>query len=373
MWVPFVQMVFPFAKSKRLKGAFIPHAKPLFSDTSWLAGNFQRNYELYLNDTIGFYQDFICVRNQIDFSLFRKCHSYDIEVGKNDYLIATTHIDAHLGKLHTRLSKIDSTSKMLKQLNDTLIKLNKTLIVIFAPSRGAFYKDLAPSWYDMTPQHESDYQAYNRLLNNTGVKILDFNKSFLEKKASSPYPLFTKCGIHWSIYGAAVAGDSMARFIEKERKQDLPDIRFDRIVVSDTARSTDADLNSTLNLIWDVKNEPMAYPVLSFNKKDKAKLNALFIGDSFFFTFGITYIPEGIFNEYSFWYYNKTVFSKDSTNGKTASELNLAGEINKRDVIALIATETNLTDLGWGFIEKAWNHYYSSSSQISSSPNQMKK
>lgn len=357
IWMPFVQMVFPVMEAEALKGAFVPHAKPTFTDSTWFRGDFQRAYEQYLNDTIGFHQDFIRLRNQIDFSLFDKCHSYDIEVGKKGYLVATWHIDSHLGKLRARETQIDSLAGMLKQVNDSLIKMNKTLIVIFAPSRGSFYKELAPNWYDLTPVHESDYQRYTRLLAGSRVKCLDFNKAFLLQKQTSKYPLYTKCGVHWSSYGAAIATDSLVKFIEKERQVDLPDITTSKIELSDSARGADADLNSTLNLIWPVKNEIMAYPKFSFNKTGKAKLKLLTIGDSYYFGMLENKIPDNVFEENSFWYYNNSIYTNGPNMGKTVKDVSLKDEIGKHDVIAIIATESTLIQFGWGFIEKAWLVY----------------
>lgn len=354
VWLPFAQMIFQVVDSKGLKGAFVPHAKPELSDSAWFAGDFQQKYEQYLNDTIGFHQDFIRLRNQIDYSLFDKCHSYDIEVGKNGYLVATWHIDAHLGKLRARESRIDSLVSMLTQINDTLNKMNKTLIVLFAPSRGSFYKELAPAWYDLTPVHESDYQRYVRLLSKTNVRYIDYNKSFLENKNKSKYPLFTKCGIHWSTYGAAVAADSMVKYIESVRKIDMPDIRFGKIEQSKNARGADADLNSTLNLIWDVKNDLMAYPHLLFVKEGKAKLKLLNIGDSFYYGIMESKVTDEAFEEYSFWYYNSSISSNGPNIGKNARDLSVYAEIRKHDVISLNATESTLINFGWGFIEQAW-------------------
>lgn len=358
LWAPLAQMVFQVIDSGGLKGAFVPHAKPSLSDSTWLNGDFQKEYELYLNDTIGFHQDFIRLRNQIDFSLFKLCHSYDVEVGQNGYLVATTHIDAYLGKVRTRETAIDSTVKKLQDLTDTLSKLNKTLIILFAPCRGSFYKELTPYWYDLEKKNESDYECYLRLLAKTNVKVLDYNKWFNQIKKTSRYPLFTKCGIHWSAYGATLAGDTLVKYIEKVRGIDLPDVSFSKIEESFKDRGADADMGNAINLIWKIKNDKMAYPKLSFNKTNKAKTKLLTIGDSFYYGILESWIPYEAFEEFSFWYYNIEIGSNGPNSGKKVSEVNLKQEIEKHDVITLIATEINLKGIGWGFIEQAWQLYY---------------
>lgn len=355
LWLPFLQMVFYYFETKPLKGYFAVHAKRKLNDSSWFSGCFQKDYEHYINDTIGFHHDLVRLRNQLDFSLFKKCHSYDVEIGKNNYVMATTHIDAYLGKKPAPVELLDALMAKLKQLNDTLIKMNKTLIVCLAPNKGRFYKELAPGWYDVTKIGRSNYEWYVDQLSGSNVKVIDFNAWFLQRKEITKYPLFTKGGIHWSSYGATLAADSLVKFIEAKRGIDLPDIKFESITVSDSARNTDADISEALNLIWPIKNDFMAYPKLSFNRSGKAKVKTLFIGDSFFFNIDYTTIPKEVFDDYSFWYYNKEVKSFNQTNGKIVDKIYFSGEIYKHDVIVLVSTEINLDNLGWGFIQRAWD------------------
>jgi hypothetical protein len=353
-------MVFPFIKSAGLKGAFVPHAKPKLTDSTWFTGEFQRQYEQFLNDTIGFHQDFIRLRNQIDYSVFDKCHSDDIEVGKKGYLVSTWSLDAFRGKLRGREARIDTIVMMLQDLHNTFRKMNKTLLVVLAPGRGTFYKELAPLWYDLTPVHESDYQKYARLLKKTDVNYIDFNNWFLKQKSRSEYPLYTKGGIHWSAYGAAVAADSILTFIEHERNADLPDMTFKTIKMSTKAREQDADMAKSLNLIWELKNDPMAYPEIVFNKKTSKKLNLLVIGDSYYYGILNTAMPIESFNEHSFWYYNNTINTNGPNQWKTTKDIDFTTEVEKHDVIMLIATETTLSRFGWGFIDKAWEVFCTS-------------
>lgn len=353
LWLPLLQMNLNLVKSDSLKGAFIPHSKPLLNDSTWFDGSFQYNYELYLNDTLGFHQDFIRLRNQLDYSLYSKCHSYDIELGKDGYLVATTHMDAYLGKTKTRVGKIDTLIRKLAQLSDTLARRGKTLLFVIAPSRGSFCLDKAPDWYDTTKVAESDYEVFLRMLKNTTINYIDFDKSFLRDKKRSKYPLYSKCGVHWSNYGAYVAGDSIVRHLEYLRKIDLPDLVLSRLKRSYRARKPDADLNAALNLIWPVKNELLAYPVIYYNKLNKDPLKTIIIGDSYFFNIGINYIPEYVFSEYEFWYYNNTVFSSTPNSGKSASSIDIIEAADKTDVFIIMATQINLGNVGWGFIERA--------------------
>src|ERR1700740_1126419 len=147
LWLPLIQAAFGIWKNTFvLKGAFVNHPEPVFSDTGWFSGTFQKNYEEFINDSIGFHNPMIGVRNQLDYSLFNKCHAYDIELGKDGYLVATTHFEAILGKTTTAVQHLDTLIKNFVFLADTLEKLNKKLTVIFAPSKGSYCLDKAPGW-----------------------------------------------------------------------------------------------------------------------------------------------------------------------------------------------------------------------------------
>ncbi|MBK7669082.1 MAG: hypothetical protein IPJ32_18120 [Sphingobacteriaceae bacterium] len=163
-----------------------------------------------------------------------------------------------------------------------------------------------------------------------------------------------------SSYGAAIAADSILRFIEKVRNEDLPDVSISKIELSKTARGADADLSTTLNLIWPIENDIMAYPKLVFNKNGKAKLKILGIGDSFYYGIEESTVPTEAFEEHSFWYYNKSIISNGPSNQKKTSDISLINEISRNDVIVILANETNLKDFGWGFIDQAWGLYFGS-------------
>jgi hypothetical protein len=73
------------------------------------------------------------------------------------------------------------------------------------------------------------------------------------------------------------------------------------------------------------------------------------------FNFGIS----KAFSNDHFWYYNKQVYPDSFKSPLETSQLDLRAQIAQHDVIIIMATEANLPGLGWGFIENAWNLFYS--------------
>jgi hypothetical protein len=359
--VPLVETQFRFFHLDSLKGAYTRKNKPLFTDSTWFNGKFQSPYEEYINDTVGFRSLLVKFSNQLDYSFFNKLHAYDIVVGKNNSLQATTHYDAYLGKLNIPYRSIDSLSNKLKLLQDTLSKKNISLIFVFAPSKGSFAISEAPYSYDTTRKNLSWYSQYLSAFNKKGITYFDFNRYYLDAKNRTPYPLYTKYGIHWSYVSCAYAFDTLCRFINQKRNIILPSVKFKNPIAADKPyKEVDIDLTPSLNLLFPIKfDEKFWMPDFIVNAdSSSAKVNALFVTDSYFWNITSLGLHDEIFNHCSFWYYNDTGYEKNNPGSFLVSSRDIGKEIEKHQVIVIMATFTNLDNPGWGFIDRAYNHYF---------------
>lgn len=355
--LPLVQTIYPIIDSYPLRGSFTKHPCPKISDTAWFNGSFQKALEKYLSDEVGFKPDFVRLKNQIDFSFFHKCHSEDVELGEEGILFSTTYLDYYYGKVFTRPSKIDSIVFKLEKINDTLIKLGKTLIVVIAPNKCEYFVEYAPSWYEKIKVHETDYELYNRLFSKTSIQVIDCKKWFNAIPKTTPYPVFTKCGIHWSLYGSHLAIDSITKYIEWKRKVDIPDIIVKAIKLTKKDKGSDADMSKTLNLIFPIDNGTMAYRETRVSKRNKVMLNLLVVGDSYFWNIIDSYLLFDVFKEHQFWYYDNEIYTSGPNKGLFPKNIDLQMEVERNDVFVLMATEPNLGNLGWGFIDRMYEKY----------------
>ncbi len=73
--LPLLQHSFSIIVSGPLNGLYAEVPDTAFSLKKWLNGSYQHQKELYLNEKTGFRPDMVRLNNQIDFSLFDKCHS----------------------------------------------------------------------------------------------------------------------------------------------------------------------------------------------------------------------------------------------------------------------------------------------------------
>lgn len=351
--IPLVQSVTRIIREKPLKGAVSAPVSERFTLKDWFSASYQNTKEKYYNDAFGFRSFFVRINNQIALSLFREVHAFSVIFGKKNYLFEENYIKAWYGADFIGADSIARRIEKLKYIQDQLrLRYHKNLVVVFAAGKGSFYPEYFPPEISY-PKGPTNYETHARLSREAGLQVIDFNRWFLENKLTSPYPLYPKYGIHWSVYGASFAADSILNYIERIRGIDLPSLSWDRVEIK-KAQKDDYDMGYGLNLLFRLQRDKMAYPVLKFESADgKIKPSVLVIADSFYwgmFKFGIT----KAFSTSDFWFYNKEIYHSVLGPPIGTDQVGLWEQIQSHDVIILMATEANLPKFGWGFIEKAF-------------------
>lgn len=350
-----IQKKIKFVEFAPLKGAILPVEWKSFSFQDWFSGNFQKHTEKYINENFGFRNFLIRLNNQIAFDLFHKAKANGVIVGKNNYLFEENYIKAYNGTDFIGKNTIKHRMEQLKFIQDTLKKLNKDLILIFAAGKGDFYPEYIPDRMK-TKQKITNYTYHLKLAKEMGIEYIDFNDYFLKNKGKTKYPLYPKYGIHWSMYGMCLVADSLVHYIEHERKIDMNTIYWNKIE-SKQPEDEDYDIGDGMNLISKLKSFPMGYPQIQFEKDSlKAKPNILVVSDSYYwgiFNFGFSIL----FNESHFWYYNQEIYPDSYIKPVSTKQIDLKEEIQKHDVILLMSTQATLPNLGWGFIERSSKEY----------------
>jgi hypothetical protein len=349
---PLIQNTFTVFKVEPLKGAITPAADTAITVDGWFSGDYQSQKENYLNEEFGLRNIFIRFNNEIAFKFYNKALANNVVIGKQNYLYEEDYIKAYYGRDFIGMDSISKRMHKLKFLQDTLAKLNKTLIFIIAPGKGTFYPEYFPDNLK-SEKGPTNYEAYVKLANELGINYIDFDKYFVENKNKSKYLLYPKYGIHWSYYGECLAADSIVKYIEKKRNIRMPHISWNDIEI-DKPRERDADIEDGMNLLFNLRGPQMAYPKLIFESDSgKAKVSSMVISDSFYwgmFNFGFS----NVFSSSQFWYYNNQVYPDFYQNGLTTDQVNVKEQVNKHDVVIILCTDAKLGNLGWGFIEKAY-------------------
>jgi len=361
-FIPATVHKFNLYPEEPLKGAVKEARDPLFSVKDWLSGKYQLNKERYIDQHFGFRNTLVRIYNQYLYMFFEKANARSVIIGKSNYLFEENYIKAYFGYDFAGDSLISERIRKAMFLQDTLESFNTTFIMVFAPGKGSFYPEYLPEQY-LRKNLKTNYTTYMEAVNKYNLNHIDFNRYFIDNRFKSPHPLFPKHGTHWSYYGACLASDSIIKYIESARKTDLPDIFWNEIK-TDRAKYEDYDIGDGLNLLYPLEKELLAYPAVQFESSSgKTKPSVLLVGDSFSWVL-VNLGLSASFKNIDFWYYNTEIYQIHENTidpPVPADSTDILAEIEKHDVVLIMAGESTLPDMGWGFIENAFESYHSES------------
>jgi len=349
---PFIYSFTELNRRISLNGTVELAKKPVLKTREWLSGNFQAEYEKYINDNIGFRPIFVRIRNQILFSLFNEMSAVYVIKGKDNYLYETNYIRAYNGSDFIGVDSVYYKTKQIKQLQDSLQKLDKTLLICLAAGKGSFYPEYFPDEYKLPSTDSTNQKFYVKAFEELGVNFVDFNSWFVEMKDTSRCCLYPKYGIHWSEYGMLLATDSLISYIENFRGVDLPDLELSNYKVTKELNNNDYDIADGLNLLFKLPVDPMCYPEVRWEGpvgKDSTKV--VVIADSFYWSMYGTGVWHQSFRPGGFWYYNRLVYPESFEQHLEVKDMNLRQAIKNTDVFIVMVTEANLRKFPWGFIK----------------------
>jgi len=356
--LPAIQQYTRFIPEKPLKGAITEPVKPELTFKSWFDVSFQESYDDYLEQGIGFRPTLIRINNQIAYTLFDTALANSVIIGKNNYLYEINYIKAFEGTDFIGNEKIIEQVDNARQLQDLLGGKGKHFFIIFAPGKASFYPEYIPNKYRNPTRSRTNYEQFTNLCQQSGVHYLDFNRWFVAMKDTSRYPLFTRTGTHWSLYGVALAVDSLVKYMEKSGNMDMVDFGWDGIELSNEPRDTDNDIAEGMNLLFPIPSGKLAYPNLRYGSEEgKVKPDVLVIGDSYYWNIMGSGIASRLFGDNNFWFYNQEAHNPAWPSPKKVSELNLSEELQKVDFVILLATEANLYKFPFGFLDNAIRAY----------------
>jgi hypothetical protein len=134
--------------------------------------------------------------------------------------------------------------------------------------------------------------------------------------------------------------------------------------LSTTMESVDDDIGLGMNLYWPIEVLPMAYPRVGVNTKYGVDIGnkgiqpkIAVISDSYFFNILQLPLTPDLFREVNFYYYNKQVHKWPIREIVTSDALAQMQDIEKSDVVFVMATECNMDQIGWGFISTAYRYF----------------
>lgn len=349
LFIPLFQKWIMLIPEKPLYGAFAVTEKPELSASNWFNGFFQSAYEKHFNEKLGFHASFVRLRNTFLYDLFGETNAH-VVFGKENYLYEQDYIDAHYGTDYVGLDSLRRTAEAVCQLRDTLAAHGKAFVIFLAPSKADFFPEHLPDSSKKAETDSTNYKQLSRLLKQRGIPVIDYNYYYMSCKATSPYPLYSKYGIHWSYYGSMQATDSLMHYIADARNTEMPRVVTDNFKVQNKPDHSDYDLGNLLNLSHRLKGYPLCYPQWHWQQpEDTVKMPCLLtISDSYYWE---------MYFYGRFWYYNTTAYPESFDKETSVSSFNLKEEIEKADVVIIMSTTPGLKTFSWGFVQNALNAY----------------
>lgn len=357
--LPVIQHGMKIFVVRPLDGDYILTQRPQYTHSSWMDGSFQSQFDRYLEDHIGFRPFFVRLSNQLDFTFFKKANAEGIVIGKNNMLYEYDYIRALNGDDFIGKAALDKKLSRLRFLQQHLkTNFDLDLLLILEPSKARTYPENIPNHLQKTEKSLSNYQYIAQRVNELGINNLDLNRYFLMVKDTATYPVYPLHGTHWSEYTMTFVADTLMRFLENLRQIDMPEFRVSEVKMSDTLNFGDFDSGRTLNLLCRPHHQPMPYPVFAFETNpSKTRPMVLAVSDSYYWNLFNTRIPQNLFANEAFWYFNAKVYPDFYYSEKWTSDLDLRAEIEKQDIIILSVTERFLYKMDWNFIDQAFELY----------------
>ncbi|MDO7874887.1 hypothetical protein Q5H93_09105 [Hymenobacter sp. ASUV-10] len=334
-----------------------PRRRPGFSWQALRAGTYQDSLEQYATQKLGFRYWLIRPRNQVRYTLFGESSTPEIVSGKRQQLFERGPLQGYLNRQRqVPETEIRERVRLLRALQDSLAQRGKLLVFAIAPAKPSFYAELLPDSCQPLGQPARNYRLHAQSLQAAGINLIDFSALFKAWKATSPYPLFSPGGTHWSGYGVTRAADTLFRYMEQRGHFQLPAVRHTGMEISRQPRSTDDDLARILNLLV-APAVPLAYPTLAFDPPHDGQMQPrlLLVGDSFGYSLfeSYPYLQRLFAPDSHFWYYNQEVHYPRSSPAPRVSSLNLREQLAAHDVVLLLFTEHNLVDFDHDFSRQA--------------------
>lgn len=357
IWLPFIQQQTKLFSETELKGAYVKPTFPEFSVDSLYALKYQKHIEDYGNWHFGFRSALIRIKNSLNYVLFKELSVVDNMAGKDNYIFSIAHTERSLGLYYSGKEKNNSKVTRISFLKEMLQKKGVNLVVLLVPTKETIIPEFLPSRYRVDPKEQTDYKDLVSGFKKNNIPFIDYCSYFKQAHDTSRYPLYTKTGVHWSLYGASIAQDTLVSYMERTIGKPIPAYRRTGIELSDTARESDADFEGPLNLLFSLGQSQYVYPKLEMidSTKKRFRPKTIVIGDSYFWQIKNREILTNIFSEDSrFWYYFATSFTFTDNSSKPVKEIDAIAELESADCVILLGSIGTIDRFPYGVAD----HYY---------------
>lgn len=358
-----IQTMTGFINLRNLKGAMTLTEMPRLTYKSYADNSFQRNFEQYAKDHLGFREWALRLYNQYVWSCYHTNSNSYILVGPNNWLFESDFVMDHYESAMYKYT--NDTTVMKKTFENEALRLLKVqellkehdvhIFVNLIPGKDVIFPEHLPEnteFFEPDGLHAYDY--YKKRFNELGINYIDNVEIFKKIKNNVDYKLFTKTGTHWSNIASTYVFDSIINYMEVLGNKNITNLEISEKYHAKT-REPDDDLGQLLNLAWPIKSEPNLYAdVTPIADSTAVKPYFITVGDSYYWNFVYNIPLDDIFQKHPYWYYNSTIYF-DNEHSSTI-EVDMEKELMRADYIMLNYCTVQLYKLGNQFIAKSLIH-----------------
>ncbi len=356
LFLPMMQTCFHWVDEKPLDGAFVEAKKPIVNWKTLYNETAQDSLMTWCTEQTGFRKSMIRLNNQLLYSAFGKVSAIGPVKGNDNYtFFEESYIISYTGETYLGEEKIKENARQLKLIQDMLRAKGTTLLPVFVLGKASYYPELIPDKYIAKRHETNNYQEYLKAFAGQGIEMIDFNRWFCDRKGTESHPIYCNLSAHWTVYAASLAVDSLVHYMEAKTQQAQAHAfveGFDTTYLM----NQDDDLYRMMNLIFPLKRNTIDQPQFSFTEGYKPKVLA--ISDSYWWTVYAwnVALPQNLFSNGGFWFYNKTIYPERSPIQNVES-IDYKQEIENQEFVLLVCTEATNHLWPYGFIERYLSGY----------------
>lgn len=356
LFLPLLQRWLHWVDEKPLDGAFVETPKPTVTLKTLFNETVQDSLMTYCTEQSGFRKTLIRLNNQLLYSAFGKISAIGPVKGKNGRtFFEESYIISYTGETYLGEEKILTTARQIKVIQDILQAKGVTLLPVFTLGKASFFPELIPDKYFRDKHDTNNYQAYLKAFESQQVKLIDLNRYFCDRKEQFDHPLYCDLSAHWTVYAASLAIDSLVRYMESVNHQTQAHAYIESFDQNGLMNQDD-DLYRMMNILFPLRHNTIDNPHFGFTEGYKPKVLA--IADSYWWTVWAwnVALPENLFSDGGFWFYNKTIYPERSP-VQNVEAIDYKREIENQEFVLLVCTEATNHLWPYGFIERYLSGY----------------
>lgn len=348
LFIPMSQQFFGYMYVRELSGE--THIDSAKRELSWWNRSIQSYLETYSTDSLSLQPACVRLKNQFEYTFFDKLNAHDI-YEYNGIFYRYTYYTSNEVNQFVGMEKIRRQVAALKQFQEKLNPDSIPIYIIIAPTKLHTYAEQLPA-FNRANSEKTNYHQYKRLLDEAGIRVIDTDGWFRRDKAKLPAPALSTGGVHWTLYGGALAMDSLVKRVRYDKHIDFQTVEME-ISKGYKLYPEDMDAVNLCNLMYppvDKRLRLIHFPPPAVSKR---RIRPVVISDSFFHVIAWTPLHDQIFEpETSFYYYFRTRFPHNGKSTASVNMMQVTEDIRQADCIIFITDIQNLENFGFGFIEK---------------------